>query len=451
MRNFTIVLLLVFVASIVHSQECSDLFISEVIFGVSTNNVENEENSKDYTVEIFNPTDGSLDLGQYSIDLVDENDNTTSIRLQGILNSGDTHVISHSNSRNDIRLLSNSLSENLDFNAKVSLQLVSGSTVIDKIGNEGISTPLSEIDLDRLQTDPNYVNEIVINLGSIRGIGLRRSVLARNGVTEFTIIQVLTDWSIYTSYTIDNLGIHVCTCLTPVLYFDDIDPTVLMNEPEEETRESQEAFMPGVIKISEPFPPVPDDPITFELLNVPHQYIDPFAFTAFEDVDYEANGLAGQTLQISDYDSGGYLFSAWQVLSDDIGEEDEGTAFEIINFSNGGTDVALDNDRKLWEVLIYEEQNTSVHDIKTDIDLKIYPTLFDDNINVEFSNISESKLSLKSIEIYNVYGMLVSNISSFQKFEHQLNLELADITTRGTYFIRFNFEDGYISKKIFKL
>jgi len=217
--------------------------------------------------------------------------------------------------------------------------------------------------------------------------------------------------------------------------------------------------LPGTIKISDFFPTIPDlpgnKPITFKIENKPHKFQVPLVFSAVLGLDYQSwNHPPSLPLSvlyfINEYDPAGYDVWESNVVADNQTEFPEGTAFEIVEFKSGDSDVMLDTDRNFWQLLI-EEPTVSVNEIQSNININVFPTIFDSALNIELKGLSAANSNLKRIEFYDMKGhqclSITPNITSNQIFE----LELTPLTQRGAYLMKFIFEDGYAVKRIFKL
>jgi len=72
MKNvlFTLMLTLNFGTNYAISQDCSDLFITEIVFSKQGSNLSGGSIFYNHSVEVFNPTNTAVDLSDYQIALV---------------------------------------------------------------------------------------------------------------------------------------------------------------------------------------------------------------------------------------------------------------------------------------------------------------------------------------------------------------------------------------------
>ncbi|MGD9910622.1 MAG: lamin tail domain-containing protein [Candidatus Izemoplasmatales bacterium] len=99
--------------------ETPKLFISE--YG---------ENGTNKWIELYNPTNETIDLSQYSVDT----SNASSIPLSGSLNSGDTYSICNSSPSSEVSSYCDLTTSGINFNGDDAVSLYYGSVIIDTIG-----------------------------------------------------------------------------------------------------------------------------------------------------------------------------------------------------------------------------------------------------------------------------------------------------------------------------
>nr|WP_245676699.1 lamin tail domain-containing protein [Bacillus solimangrovi] len=106
--------------------QSSNIFFSEYIEGSSYNKA----------LEIYNGTDQTIDLSQYTIEL---SNLSSSISLRGTLGSGEVFVIANPNAESAILAESDVTDSNMVYNGDDSVTLKQNGTVIDVIGTAGTS------------------------------------------------------------------------------------------------------------------------------------------------------------------------------------------------------------------------------------------------------------------------------------------------------------------------
>lgn len=169
----------------------SDLFFSEYVEGSSFNKA----------LEIYNPTNSSIDLSAYKI-LIYYNGSTTLgttsvTSLSGFIAPGETIVIAHENASLAVKNKATSLSPNLLFNgddAIVLEKVISGTTtIVDSIGQIGID-PGTEWGTGVIST----INKT-----------LRRKATITTGDTiSGDIFNPSLEWEGFAIDTFDDLGSH---------------------------------------------------------------------------------------------------------------------------------------------------------------------------------------------------------------------------------------------------
>jgi len=140
MKNFIFTLVILFSSfGISNSQNCSDLIVTEIVFG--QNLFSSESTQFNHSVEVFNPTDLPINLSNYKIELLPETGEKTIIELEGIVPSEGTFVISNLTANAGISTVSDALDLLLSFEGKVAIQLSKlNGEVVDKVGRQGVET-----------------------------------------------------------------------------------------------------------------------------------------------------------------------------------------------------------------------------------------------------------------------------------------------------------------------
>lgn len=238
MKN-VITLLILLIASLMVAQPCSNLIISEILFEGRIQSVTggNEENLN-FVLELFNPTQKDIDLDAYEIILLNI-ENESSLKLDGIIESGETFVISSPNEESQYE--SNLISENLNFLTTDILSLVHNNKVIDQFGQLGLSETWESIDFSALLENPESVSFLNINTKSLEFLDIRRNKSIKEGNTEFESSDFLEEWFLYPAQDVTNIGQYFCSCTDPIAYWDKVDNFTSISQfrPEKELDETR--------------------------------------------------------------------------------------------------------------------------------------------------------------------------------------------------------------------
>ena len=165
--------------------QCSDLFFSEYVEGSS--------NSK--AIELYNPTNTSVDLSNYSI-LIFANGSltsTTTFLPKGMLSSHSTYVVVNSSADSLLKLLADSLSGGnvLKFNGDDALALLHNSDTLDIIGKVGEQPSAGYWTVDTGKTQDNT---------------LVRKINVNDGETNWAVSS--TEWTVYEKNNFTHIGGH---------------------------------------------------------------------------------------------------------------------------------------------------------------------------------------------------------------------------------------------------
>jgi hypothetical protein len=192
---------------------CTDLFFSELTFGkTATQNIW----YLNYGVEIFNPTQSTVDLSDYSLVLTNSVGVTTTINLGDSIVAGGVYVVVNTNAGATLGQMADDLVSGLDFENNVMLVLKHNTTVIDKIGQSGQSTT-GDIDLVQLIQDPyGYLANFHLDLNDYTNIDIRRSKFVDKGNPTFnSATDIIGKWSYHVNTDISDIGTHVSICNKP--------------------------------------------------------------------------------------------------------------------------------------------------------------------------------------------------------------------------------------------
>lgn len=163
------------------AQGCTDLYFSEYIEGSSNNKA----------FEIYNPTNTSIDLSNYSVELY-SNGNTniqSTLELTGTLAAGSVYVVANSSSTSDILNVKDTLHGVAGFSGNDAILLLNGTSQIDGIGFVGSSQNWS------------------VGTGSTKDNTLVRKTTVTQGNTTWTG-SADTEWDVYAKDDFSFLGAH---------------------------------------------------------------------------------------------------------------------------------------------------------------------------------------------------------------------------------------------------
>lgn len=174
-----------------------------------------------YAIEIYNPTDSTINLSAYSLVLTNSIGIMTSFALSGNVAAGDVHVVTNTNADSNLVQMADQLSNLLNFETTVVLVLKKGTTVLDKIGQNGIPTAGS-IDLIQLIQDPYaYLLTFHLDLNDYNNIDIRRSMFDQEGNPSFnSATDIIGHWGYFINTDRTNIGVHRSVCKPTA------DPTV---------------------------------------------------------------------------------------------------------------------------------------------------------------------------------------------------------------------------------
>lgn len=232
----------VIVHECVYNEGCANLFISEYVEGPSFQKA----------IEIFNPTNFTVDLSEYSLRAFNNGavDFTNVLQMQGELAPGAVFIVSNSNASPELLALADTLSQVTLFNGDDALQLVHVEEVIDVVGVVG--------------QDPG--TQWVFGEGSTLDKTLVRKPSVTAGTPDWTLST--GQWLVYESGDISFLGAHTYfPCPIPPQIGFELSAASL---PEED----------GVISV---------DVTAFNILEAATVQIDAAEGTAFLGSDFSAS------------------------------------------------------------------------------------------------------------------------------------------------------------------
>lgn len=180
------------------AQDCSELFISEYIEGSSNNKC----------IEIYNPTDASVDLSAYALAFYFNGSNSPSnfpIPLVGSLAAGDVYVVCDDGAAAVFLAQADLTPTRSFFNGDDAVALTKDGVNIDVIGVIG--------------NDPG--SQWGSGLTSTANNTIRRKVSIAQGNPAGSD-DIAAEWDGFDSNTADDLGIYMNNCNMPSCVIDDI-------------------------------------------------------------------------------------------------------------------------------------------------------------------------------------------------------------------------------------
>ena len=435
------------------SQDCQELFLSEIIFG-QNGSTAGESNSLNHSVEIFNPTEQVFILDEYQIVLISSTDNEdVSIQLAGQTEPGEVFIVSNNTANEDIITETDLLSPALNFEDKAEIRLLKNGIIIDKLGNAGQNINNEPIDLDLLLNDPEYLNSLEINLGSIENLSIRKQALVQDGNPNFQNIDFLSQWSLYPGFVFANLGQHQCSCSEPVIFWKKIDGSSVdkffYEESLDETRGEDRNFIPpppsevygeGIVCLSSALPV----DLNFTIFNHGHEYINPLDPPATDEIDWDVIDISKDFVMKAGKTE--YKFPELSYPIVDMEEENtEGYGFSVKAVYDGK--LIHDPNRFVIDFQIYDPFNNTKELHLIQKQLKVFPTIAEDHINIENNS---NNVVIESVHLVDLIGRLRRSWN-FEKISHKnITLELNGISGQGYHVIVIQTNKGLVSKKFYK-
>jgi hypothetical protein len=251
-----------------------ELFFSEYVEGSSNNKA----------IEIYNPTEETVDLSEYSLHLF-FNGNTTStgnISLEGSLAPGQVYVIAHSSAHEDIHAVADLITGTLSFNGDDAVVLRRQGEIIDVIGQVGVRENWGTAPVRTIDTTLRRFADTCVGLWN-----------------PDTVYDPADYFDGYPNNTFDGLGSHTSTCFGVEPPVDNTPPALVATLPSQ--------FVEGGVEITFNFvgEDADGDALTYGLAAAPDgATLDAstglFSWTAsdpgvFTVKAYVSDGLAGDT------------------------------------------------------------------------------------------------------------------------------------------------------------
>lgn len=368
MKKLLIFVSAMFFIATVQSQNCSNVFISEVVFGIDTMQ-SSQTIIKNYSVELFNPTDQPIDLADYSFNLIADNGLITGIQLSGIVESKKTYVISYDQAGSDLYLLTDLINSNLNFDNKKVLELMKNAVVIDRVGKYGLANS-DLIDVIQAIGDPAaYLNSLNFDFRSLQKLTFRRNPTVKQG--DLLFADPSHQWLVFANNDISEIDTHMCVCANYVVFGWDAPKYI--------------GYEGGYI-----FPVINAtgwDGSTFPSVDAwLHLNWTPSGFTPPSAYANSADGIVPNIISCV------FMNSSYTIQTtsdpDGIPEPDESAFYELC-FASSGT--SIDPANKYTEIVIKSNNGYGIHDSETsEAILKTFPNPVNENLFIRLSDNNKS-------------------------------------------------------------
>jgi hypothetical protein len=389
MKKLNTIIWSLLIVGTAYGQPCSDLLISEIIFGKqgsSLNGGSPELAFDNYSVELFNSTDTAIDLSAYKVELITTDSVKSEFSLYGTIGGKQTFVLSNPNASFGVASVTDTLTSFLDFEDKVLLQLTKNGVPVDVIGQQGIGDEIENINIDSLLNDPAYLQSLGLDLRSVENLTVRRRPGVQEGKTEFVVTEILQDWAIYPHFFIEDLGLHINVC-TPnsieVRWKDVINQGTSFIEDQEAnltwvaqngqflkgTIELDGTVDEGITMFASPVqePPLGSEQATqgfLEDFDVPDPFFNP-----------------NNEFEIPAFNSSDILVEVCEVFDDTTPENHETATFRI-EYGNTGSQTVFIGFPEVFWVGIIDDDGTSTVDLYLQNKVTLFPTVSNDIINL---------------------------------------------------------------------
>ena len=399
------------------AQTCQEVFVSEVVFskdstqtllGSSTTWIEN------YALELYNPTTADIDLSLYSIHLIPQTGNPTILTLTDSIEAEATYVISKLGADYDLTSVAELITNSLDYDNFVAIELYKNNTLVDRVGQTGLTIP-DNIDLAQAIADPaNYLSSLNIDLSSIEQLIFRRNPMIGEGNPDFDSLS--KEWYVVPNADYSDVHHHTNIC----------KETDIIVEFEQENYITTEgtAIFPNVKVYNY-------DPQIAPTLNILIEKKVVMPYTAVinpfyvDNYDHITPNYAILQFPFTSYD----VNSA----SDNLFEPDEIVMYEIKSVSTGKINPA----KKYTSILFH---NQSILGIETDVLEKIFQI---------YPNPTNSQISIKAKDNQKITNVLIYNNIGEKVFESNSHTNSIDMSflPNGQYCITI-FTEGEVETQI---
>ncbi len=448
MKKLNTIIWSLLLVGIAYGQPCSDLLISEIIFGKqgsSLNGGSPELTFDNYSVEIYNSTDTLIDLSDYKIELIATDSVETEFSLYGTIGSKETFVLSNPNASFAVASVTDTLTSFLDFEDKVLLQLTKNGDPIDVIGQQGIGDEIENINIDSLLNDPDYLQSLGLDLRSVENLTVRRRPGVQEGKKEFIVTEILQDWAIYPHFFIDDLGQHINVC-TPntieIRWRDNTGNGTAVREGLELDLSFAGTIQGEMDNIGSPSAtitasarPVSEPPLGFAEATQGQ----------FDDFDVpDPFGNQNNEFLISPSSPSGIFVDLCEVFDDSESEPTEVATFKLEVVDDPNFEVFIGFPELFWVSILDDEPNAVV-DIGLQKQVTLFPTIAQNTITISSS--------LDGFKINGLYLYSPNGQEEFYIRGNNLNTFSFDVSnlSRGYHTVIIYSSKGVLAKRFIKL
>jgi len=389
MKKLNTIIWSLLIVGTAYGQPCSDLLISEIIFGKqgsSLNGGSPELAFDNYSVELFNSTDTPIDLSAYKVELITTDSVKTEFSLHGTIGGKETYVLSNPKASFGVASVTDTFTSFLDFEDKVLLQLTKNGVPVDVIGQQGIGDEIESINIDSLLNDPAYLQSLGLDLRSVENLTLRRRPGVQEGKTEFVVTEILKDWAIYPHFFIDHLGEHLNVCSAGTIevrwkdvinqgtsFIEDLEFNLTWGAQNGQflkgTIELEGTVDEGITMFASPVqePPLGSEQATqgfFGDFDVPDPLFNP-------NNEFEIPAFSSSNIQVE----------VCEVFDDSTPENHETATFRI-EYGNTGSQTVFIGFPEVFWVGIIDDDGTSTVDLYLQNKVTLFPTVSNDIISL---------------------------------------------------------------------
>lgn len=388
MKNIYFLFLFSVLSMNVGAQACSDLFISEYEEGSSYNKA----------IEIFNPTSGTVDLGNYRL-LVFFNGVDTAqgiFKLHGSVASNSVWVGCHGSADSLIKLVADTTSSfviNWNGNDAVALVNTATSDTVDIIGEIGV--------------DPG-ADGWVVGSGTTRDHTLVRNTDVQHGTKVWS--ESALQWTVYDQDDFTHLGSHT---MTPC---DITSPSVFFASDTMFVSEGAGTF---TVKVGIINPNANATPVDVSVTGGTADQGSDYSLTSPQTVTFPSN-------------SSDPVSVTGTIVSDGIVESNETITLSLTNAGNGAIITA-----GAMKVTIVDDDGLGVAGAINDASVAVYPSVGNGNLQVY-------SLSPFRLHVFDVYGKEILTLPEFSGSK-QVDLQNAPA---GLYLLMFDNGHRNVVKKV---
>lgn len=420
------------------------MFISEILYGSSGGSLSDDTPNAastvlNYALELYNPTEDTISLSAYKIELVTADTTLLDISLTGSILPGSTFVISNPNSSSLVTDRADFLSSAFEYEGYVVLKLVNNGNTIDVIGSLEFAEEVENIDLAALLSDPSYLEQLNINLRSIKDLTVRRRPIVNKGATVFETSELLNQWRVFPNNFVDDLGEHWCVCHNGVVYWQNVDPMT----PDKVTLESDAERIAGTVILQGA---QPGQTVTVYHYDSFHAYSEPEAGDATRGEDYTYDVFNQTTLQANSQGSASRSVVICDIIDDDIEECNEGRGF-LLAILTGPINIQLGFDY-IFDILIIDDECTTSSKQKPLISdqLSLYPNVVQDYTVLSSSS---TALKIKGVRVIGYNGQVIKGWD-YSGDIAEIQLDLSFLHVNGYYILLVNTNQGVAALRFIK-